>query len=227
MFTLIQSQDFADNRSILEAAFRLRKKVFHDQLGWDVKICGNMEFDEYDNDNAQYLVWCSPDREKLYGLIRLLPTTAPTLLYDVFGETHNYAPELIGNDIFEGTRMCLDEELVAQDFPTLAPGAGFNLLFLSLCEASLALGVRRLVSNFEPAMSRVYRRAGLDYVMHGKADGYGARAVCCASFEVSMPVLQKMRRTIGVDLPVTTLQKTFQRLPSHTPVEAPQVALNA
>ncbi len=226
MFTLIQSQDFAHNLPLLKAAFRLRKKVFHDQLGWDVPITGNMEFDEYDNDKVQYLIWCSPDRRTLYGLIRLLPTTAPTLLYDVFGATHNHTPDLIGDDILEGTRMCIDDDLIARDFPTLAPGAGFNFLFLALCEVCLALGARRMVSNFEPAMSRVYRRAGLDYVMHGKADGYGARPVCCGSFEVSMQVLAKMRRIIGIDLPVVTLPKTFERLPTYTPAAVPDMALS-
>lgn len=213
MFTIIQANENNDNSDMMQAAFRLRKKVFADQLNWDVPVHGDQEFDEYDTDSARYLIWCSPDRENLYGLIRLLPTSGPTLLYDVFGATHDYAPELVAEDIFEGTRMCIDEELVARDFPNLAPGAGFNLLFLALCEAGMALGVRRMVSNFEPAMSRVYRRAGLDYDMHGKAGGYGKRPVCCASFEVSKPVLEGMRRKIGVDLPVLTLPQGFAPLP--------------
>ena len=160
MFTIIQSHDFATNRHLLKESFKLRKKVFYDQLGWDVPVHGTMEIDEYDNNDAQFLVWCSPDKQKVYGLIRLMQTSGPTLLYDVFARTHNNTPDLIGEDIIEGTRMCIDEELVAKDFPTLTPGAGFNLLFLALCETGLALGSSRMVSNFEPAMGRLYRRAG-------------------------------------------------------------------
>lgn len=226
MFTLIQAQDFFQNQPLLEAGFRLRKKVFRDQLQWDIPVIGDMEFDKYDTADAQYLMWCSPDRQKLYGMIRLLPTSCPTLLFDVFGDTHGNAAELIADDIIEGTRMCIDDDLVAQDFPTLAPGAGFNLLFLALCEVSLALGAKRMVSNFEPAMSRVYRRAGLNYDLHGKADGYGKRPVCCASFEVSMTVLANMRKTIGIDLPVVTLQKTFTPLPCHSPTKPLTIALS-
>lgn len=216
MFTLIQAHDIKNNSHLLTEAFKLRKKVFADQLNWDVPVHGDLEFDEYDHADTQYLIWCSPDRQKLYGLIRLLPTSGPTLLFDVFGDTHGHAPELVADDIFEGTRMCLDEERIARDFPTLQPGAGFNLLFLALCEAGLALGVRRMVSNFEPAMSRIYRRAGLNYDLHGKADGYGKRPVCCASFAVTIPVLAEMRRKIGVDLPVLTLSQDFAPLPDHT-----------
>lgn len=227
MFTLFQAKDFAEFPHLLEASFRLRKKVFHDQLEWDVPVDGDREHDAYDTDDAQYVMWCSPDREKLYGLIRLLPTSGPTLLFDVFGATHGNAVELIADDILEGTRMCIDEDLVAEDFPHLGPGAGFNLLFLALCEVCLALGARRMVSNFEPAMSRVYRRAGLEYDLHGKAHGYGKRPVCCASFEVSKPVLAKMRKTVGVDLPIVTLSKTFAPLTCHTPAQQPEAALTS
>lgn len=224
MFILIQTKDAIENQKLMDAAYRLRKKVFADQLNWDVPVTGDREFDEYDNDNAQYLVWCSPDRETLYGLVRLIPTTQPTLLFDVFGRTHDYDQTLVSDTIFEGTRMCLDEELVARDFPALAACARFSLMLLALCEAALALGVTRLVSNFEPAMSRIYKRAGLNYTLHGKADGYGLRPVCCASFEVSHPVLTRIRAKIGVDLPVFTTMHNLAPLPQERamPVEAQQ-----
>lgn len=227
MFTLIQAHDFHQNQHLLEAGFRLRKKVFHDQLAWDVPVVGDMEFDRYDTADAQYLMWCSPDRRKLYGMIRLMPTSGPTLLFDVFGATHGNAAELIGDTILEGTRMCIDEELVARDFPTLEPGAAFNLLFLALCEACLALGAVRMVSNFEPAMSRIYRRAGLAYDLKGKASGYGKRPVCCGAFDVSMQVLAQMRRTIGIDLPLVTVLKDFTPLPKDAPAKPLTVAQSA
>ncbi|MCL3883027.1 acyl-homoserine-lactone synthase [Marivita sp. GX14005] len=227
MFTLVQSRTYQSDMPLLEAAFRLRKRVFHDRLGWDVRATGDMEFDAYDDKLAQYLIWCSPDRRKLYGTIRLRPTSAPTLLYDVFGATHGHTPTLRGDTILEGTRMCIDEAAIARDFPTLDAGAGFNQLFLALCEVGLAIGATRMVSNFEPGMSRLYRRAGLDCVLHGEADGYGKRPVRCASFEVSMPVLAQMRRTIGIDLPIATLPRGFCRLPTPTASAPPALAARA
>ncbi|MEQ5870021.1 GNAT family N-acetyltransferase [Sagittula sp. NFXS13] len=217
MFTLLQNSDFAAHAHLLDAAFRLRKKVFADQLGWDVPVTGDREFDRYDDDAAQYLVWCSADRQNLYGLVRLIPTSAPTLLFDVFGATHGNDPALVSDTTFEGTRMCLDDDRIAEDFPNLGAGAGFGLLLLALCEAGLALGIDRLVSNFEPAMSRIYKRAGLGYHLHGKADGYGARPVCCASFDVTRSVLSDMRAKLGIDLPV------FKSMPGFTPLpQAPR-----
>ena len=106
MFTLIQAADFNANDKLLTATFRLRKKVFADQLNWDVPVTDDQEFDAYDNDKAQYLVWCSADRETVYGVVRLIPTSAPTLLFDVFDRTHDNDQSLVSDSTYEGTRMC-------------------------------------------------------------------------------------------------------------------------
>lgn len=200
MFILIHAQDAAADPALMTGIFRLRKKVFADTLGWDVPVHGDQEYDEYDRAGASYLVWCSGDRQHVYGVVRLMTTDGPTLLHDVFWATHGRNADLIGSDIWEGTRMCLDEDLIARDFPDMDCGRAFSLLLVALCEAALACGIERLVSNFEPAMSRVYKRAGVRMRMHGSADGYGRRPVCCASFEVSRLVLAEMRERVGVNL---------------------------
>lgn len=156
MFTLIQSADRSDTQDLMQATYRLRKKVFADQLYWDVPVTGNHEFDAYDTDAAQYLVWCSPDRQTLYGVVRLIATTKPTLLFDVFARTHGNDESLRDDAVMEGTRMCLDKELIARDFPTLSPAAGFTLLLLALCEAGLALGVRQ--DRHRPARVHAHAR---------------------------------------------------------------------
>lgn len=202
MFTLIHSQNVALYPEMMTRIFRLRKKIFADLLNWDVPVHGDEERDHYDEAGASYLVWCSDDRQRLYGVVRLMTTDGPTLLHDVFWATHGRNADLIGDTIWEGTRMCLDEALIARDFPGIDPGRAFSLLLVALCEAALASGIDRLVSNFEPAMSRVYRRAGVRMRMHGSADGYGRRPVCCASFEVSQTVLAEMRDRVGVTLPL-------------------------
>lgn len=202
MFTLLQAHEFKTKTHLLEASFKLRKQVFADQLGWSVPVHGDMEFDEYDDDNAHYLLWTSPDQKHLYGVVRLIATTKPTLLFDVFGDTHGNDASLISDDILEGTRLCVDQALIERHFPHMTAGQGFELLLLGVCEVALALGARRMVSNYEPVLARVYKRAGLDLQRHGMADGYGKRPVCCASFEVSRAVLARMRSTLRVDLPL-------------------------
>lgn len=209
MFTLVQPNEVKENEDLIRLAFELRKKVFADQLNWDVTSERGREFDEYDNENAHYLIWCSDDRKVLFGHIRLIATIHPTLLFNVFGRTHHNDQSLIGHEIFEGTRMCIDEDMIARHHPQLTAADAFNRLFLSLCEAALALGVRRLVSNFEPAMSRIYRRVGVKYKLHGKSHGYGLQPVCCGSFKVSTAVLYEMRKKVGITKPIFTPSAQF------------------
>lgn len=146
----------------MDQAFRLRKRVFHDQLGWAVTIDGDCERDEYDALRPAYLMWSNDRADRLYGTLRLMPTTGPTLLYDVFRDTFAGA-SLIAPGIYEGTRMCLDEEILSEDFPNLETGKAFGMLLLALCECGLSHGIETLVSNYEPHLARVYRRAGLGW----------------------------------------------------------------
>lgn len=219
MFTIIQPHQRQEQQDLLMLCFKLRKKVFADLLNWDVPVSGDIEKDIYDDADASYLVWISNDHKTLYGMVRLMPTTGPTLLHDVFHDTHSRNPELAQAGVWEGTRMCIDADRIKQDL-NMDAGPALSLMFVALCEAALELKLSRLVSNFEACMSRVYRRAGLAYELHGKADCYGEKPVYCASFEVTPQVLANMRKKTGVDLPLFKKPRGFICPPENTELEA-------
>lgn len=220
MFITIQPHQRDAEPALLDATYHLRKRVFHDRLRWNVEIDGERERDRYDGMGATTLVWCDAERETLYGSVRLMPLDGPTLLRDVFGATQAADPLPHRRDVWEGTRMCVDEEAIARDLPWLDAGRGFGLLLLALCEAALAHNIHRLVSNFEAPVVRVYRRAGLRFHLHGEADGYGARPVRCGSFAVDPNVLSTMRAQLGVMTPIFTRGEDFAPLvPTPLPAE--------
>lgn len=202
MFVTIQAHEYTKYENILDQMFRLRKRTFFDTLNWNVSVSSKYEQDFYDRLNPVYLVWCSDDLERLYGCVRLMPTTGPTLLYDTFRATFPMSVNLVAPGIWEGTRMCIDEAAIATYFPDIDAGRAFSLMLLALCECALAHGVHTLISNYEPQLKRVYRRAGIDVDELGRADGYGKHPVCCGAFEVSHRVLAKLRATLGVDTPL-------------------------
>jgi len=203
MFILIEAHQYARYENLMNQAFRLRKRVFHDQLGWAVKITDDSEKDEYDALRPAYLMWCNDRCDRLYGAVRLMPTTGPTLLYDVFRDTFPDA-SLAAPGIYEGTRMCIDEANLAVDFPDLDSSKAFCMLLLALCECGLAHGIKALVSNYEPPLARIYRRAGLRVHEVGRAEGYGRSPVCCGIFEVSEPVRVRMQHSLGIKSPLFT-----------------------
>src|SRR3546814_13041798 len=86
--------------------FRDRKRQVVDQFGWDVPVvAGQYEFDQYDGDDADYLI--AVDGEGGHaGSMRLLPTIGPHLLADHFaGLCEGDIPG--GPHVMEITRLCL------------------------------------------------------------------------------------------------------------------------
>lgn len=202
MFFTIEAHEYSRHAALLDQMFELRKRVFADQLKWDVTIVGGREVDAYDALHPAYLVWCDEEQKSLYGAMRLMPTTGPTLLYDVFRRTFPGSIDLVSPGIWEGTRMCLDAERIDADLPGVDPGRAFSLLLLALCECAMVHGIHTMISNYEPHMARVYRRAGAEVDELGRADGYGLRPVCCGAFEVSERVLDRMRVSLGLEQPL-------------------------
>ncbi len=195
MYVLVQGHEYHKHRDLLDQSFRLRKKVFADKLGWAVAVSGSRERDRYDDLQPAYLLWCDEEKQQLFGCVRLMPTTGPTLLYDVFRETFPDACDLVAPGIWEGTRMCIDEDAIA---PDMRPDRAFCLLLLALCEVALDSGIHTMISNYEPHMKRVYHKAGAELGELGRSDGYGRFPVCCGAFEVSNRVLAAMREKLKV-----------------------------
>lgn len=85
---------------------RDRKRVFVDRLGWDVAtVDGQYEIDEFDTDEAIYLIVLDDSGRGHLGSVRLLPTTRPHLLSRVF--SHLCADGVpTGEDVWEITRLC-------------------------------------------------------------------------------------------------------------------------
>lgn len=202
MFTILQAHEYHRYPILIEQIFILRKKVFSDRLNWDVNVSHGKERDRYDDLKPAYLIWCDGNYEKLYGVIRLMPTTGPTLLYDVFRSTFPDITCLQAPGIWEGTRMCTDEELLRVDMPMLDPARGFSLMLLALCEVAIEHGIHWMVSNYEPQMKRIYKRAGVNVQELGRADEFGKYPVCCGQFEVSEKVLRSMRGKLNITDPL-------------------------
>lgn len=205
MFITIERPQRDQYASLLDQMYRLRKTVFHDQLQWEVPVSGPYERDRYDDLDAAYLVWCSADGETLYGSARLMPTTGPTLLYDVFFDTLPHAAPLQAPGIWEVTRLCLHEDNIARDHSAIDGGRAIGLMCLALAECAVSHCIHTLICNYEPHMARIYRRTGCPVQELGRADGYGRRPVCCGAFYMSSDTVMTMRQTQAVDLPLYQL----------------------
>jgi N-acyl-L-homoserine lactone synthetase len=121
---------------------RDRKLVFVDGLGWRLSAPGSwLEVDEYDNDQAVYLMARDEENGDHLGSVRLLPTTGPHLLEGVFGSLcPDGCPR--SDDVWEISRL-VTSPLTGQ------PGTRLlrvhRMLSLALVEFALMHGIRHYV----------------------------------------------------------------------------------
>jgi len=116
-----------------------RKRVFVDALGWKLASPYSwLEVDDFDDHRAVYLLARSPVSGDHEGSVRLLPTTGPHMLSQLFGELCSDAVP-VGEDCWEISRLVSS--------PDNAPGASVirvhRLLALALVEFALLNSIRR------------------------------------------------------------------------------------
>lgn len=143
MLHVVQSQSGHMPDAVLRAMFAARKSVFVDLLKWDVPVIdGRFEIDQFDDENAEYLVLTGDDGEHL-GSARLLPTTRPHILDTLYHVLCEEAPPC-GSAIFEITRFCLDRSLRAVERRAVR-----DTLVAALADHALARGIERYTAIAE------------------------------------------------------------------------------
>lgn len=111
LITVDPASNAAD--AAMRGMFEARKRVFIDLLGWDLPVlAGRYEVDQFDDVHARYLILTDPAHRHLASA-RLLPTTRPHILGDLFAELCEGAPPS-GPTIYEITRFCLERSSSAQ-----------------------------------------------------------------------------------------------------------------
>jgi len=128
---------------VLRSMFAARKSVFVDLLKWDVPVIdGRYEVDQFDNEHAAYLVLATRAGDHL-GSARLLPTTRPHILGDLYSYLCEEAAPT-GDSIFEITRFCLDRRLRATERRAVR-----DTLVSALADHALAHGITRYTAIAE------------------------------------------------------------------------------
>ncbi|WP_198154797.1 acyl-homoserine-lactone synthase [Oceanibaculum pacificum] len=171
----------------LASMHQLRRSVFSERLGWNVNVINGLELDQFDLPEAHYLVHYAPGG-RVNACTRLLPTTGPYLLADVF-------PILVegeiprAHDIWESTRFCADR--------ATAPVNIAAVLMAGMLEFGQFLGLRAYVSVSDIRMEPIMRRAGWNPVRLGATVETGTDTAAAEWLEVSPEYLARVRRRAG------------------------------
>lgn len=190
MIIVVEDYNAGEHRNLLEQMYRTRARVFRDKMKWNVTVTDGMERDKYDDESPVYVLYTDDDATIVKGSLRLLPTTGPTLLSEVFSDTLPDAMFLTAPSIWECTRFCVDAEALQQSREEMLVAS--CSLIEGLGSVALKAGIGTVLGNFAPSMLRVYRRIGCEVDVLGCTKRYGS-SVYLGSFPVSEEHLARVR----------------------------------
>lgn len=190
---------------IVDEMYRLRARVFQDRLGWDVNVTDGREIDEFDSLDPIYIIALDDDGH-VVGCMRLLQTTGPHMLSDVFHEILDGEPPLRSAQVWEATRFCVDTERLARG------GRARNSISYVTSEIMIAAfeygqsaGILDAVAVIDPVMNRVMIRSGnapYDYL--GSAKPMGKVTAMAALMDCSEERVARIREFSSITHDVFT-----------------------
>lgn len=118
----------------VEQIHRLRKQVFIDFFKWNLTDQNGLEIDQFDTPDAYYLFDQDPDTGTVISSMRLLPTTRPHMMENLF--SHMCAVDWPrGPHVFEVSRLLYNPILqAADDSVMLRARRRFALGLLEFCK---------------------------------------------------------------------------------------------
>jgi acyl homoserine lactone synthase len=148
----------ADASRKLDGMFRLRHEVFKERLDWEVGSQAGRERDMFDDLDPVYIV-CEHQGEVL-GSWRLLQTTRPYMLKDVFPELLYGMPAPEAPDVWEISRFAVSKRM-ANNESLGTINTVTNLLLEQLFAFAARREISRIVAVADVRFERILKRAGL------------------------------------------------------------------
>jgi acyl homoserine lactone synthase len=193
MIIVVEPHNAEKHAHLLEQMFRMRARIFHDHLGWDVVVKDGKECDKYDEQSPVYIIYTDDDGREVKGSLRLLPTTGPTLVADFFSDTLPDAAGLMAPTIWECTRFCLDENVWQKKKEEIVFAS--TVLLVALGDLALRAGIESVIGNFDAAALHLWRRIGCEVEILGSTSRYG-RPVYLGLHRISPTIINRIKKKL-------------------------------
>jgi acyl homoserine lactone synthase len=183
------------NPELLTSMHEFRKAVFVQRMGWSLPLVDGVERDQYDNEDAVYFT-VQDIHEQMTACARLLPTTCPYMLADLF-------PNLLGENkapcdptVWELGRFATDVRKTGQGRVLSLSQPSLDLLE-AIMKYSRAHGVRQLVLVTCVAIERLLLRAGFNMHRLGVPTRSDAGLIVACAIEVAPESITEGFDTLG------------------------------
>jgi acyl homoserine lactone synthase len=184
---------------LLDQMFGLRARVFHDRMGWDVQVTNGRETDLFDDLDPAYLVSLDEDYT-VVGCNRMLQTTGPHMLADVFNDILDGDPPLRSATVWENTRFCIDRERLSRTGSAKSVSYTACELMVGILEYGRDSGISDVISVVDPAMDRILKRCdNAPYGYLGKTADMGKVRALAALNDCTDDRIDRVRAFAGIE----------------------------
>jgi acyl-homoserine lactone synthase len=181
----------------LEEMHRQRKVVFVDRAGWRIPVLADREVDAYDGADTMYLLAKEKPDGGLMASVRLLATTAPHLMSDLFAAAcRGGVPR--GPRIWEVSRFCTAPAI---------PGRALRLRLLwemicAVMETALVHGIDQVVFVANRALLPLAVACGWEARILGATLRDAGDEMTAVVATITPEGLRRVRERYGVPAPV-------------------------
>ncbi|MGE3294145.1 MAG: acyl-homoserine-lactone synthase [Geminicoccaceae bacterium] len=195
MIITIEGADRHRHGGLIDSMFRMRATVFAERLEWDVTVTNGREIDRFDSEDPLYLLSVDEQTGALQGGVRLLPTTGPNMLRDVFPVlVPGGAPE--SPLIWESSRFAINPAILGDAERATANHVVNRTTIELLCgivEVCQRAGIEHVVSVFDARMARIFRSVSCTFEVIGTPTRIGKTMTYAGVFDMS----DRMRERLG------------------------------
>ena len=139
MIKFITARNRSQYRALIDQMHQDRKRVFVDWLKWDIPVVGDKEIDQYDTDDAIYIIDVDAEGNHVAS-IRLLPCSVPTLMAEHFSDMVQ-SPVPADDTAWEMTRLCANPNVKDK----LAQWTGRKNITVAAIEFALMRDIKQLI----------------------------------------------------------------------------------
>lgn len=171
-----------------------RHEVFVKRLGWALAGANGREADQYDSEDAKYVVMMRVDgRDRVTGSARLLPTTQPYMLPNLFPQLLGGCPAPRDPKIWELSRFATSVRATG-DGRVLSLSDRTLELLNTVFELARRHDVTRLLLVTSIGIERLMLRAGLS--AHRLAPPATVDGELCVAVFIEVPARVTVRSTV-------------------------------
>jgi len=199
MIIVIDALNRHEFPDILDEMYKLRARVFQGRLGWEVTVRDGREIDAFDALDPAHVV-CLDEDGDVVGCMRLLQTTGPHMLADVFHALLDGEPPLRSARVWEATRFCVDTKKLTGGKTRNSISYVTSEVMVGAFEYAREAGVLDAVAVIDPVMDRVLKRsnnAPYDYL--GSAKPMGKVTAMAALMDCSEGRIRGIRDFAGIE----------------------------